>query len=187
MSKPRDNQRSKMYKAEREAFNKCFSNEKYEGKDSLVRCQQVIDKLVKNSNWFKKHWGEVVDVEARPGKGHTRATAHRFRDYVCGIKYYKGIIQLPKWSRQTWVILHELSHVITSNRCAAHGWEFARNYLQLVRHVMGKDAEKKLKESFKKHRVKYNPPRKISKERKEQLREHMLQVRLAACKNNSKD
>jgi len=180
MSAPRDNQRSKLYKAENEAFDKHPASEVYKGKDSLEKCQQLVDKLVKESKWFKKHWGEVIEVKVKPGKGHRRATGSRYMVGWCG--QYKGIIQLPLWSRKTWVVLHELSHVITPNNKASHGWEFAQNYLKLVKHIMGKEAESALKESFKKHRVKYNPPRKMSEERRQQLREHMIQVRLAACK-----
>jgi putative metallohydrolase (TIGR04338 family) len=45
-------------------------------------------------------------------------------------------VNLPRWARTRLVILHELAHVLTSRpgrEVAAHGPEFAKTYLELVR------------------------------------------------------
>ena len=54
-------------------------------------------------------------------------------------------------------ICHEMSHVINYQRGPAdhHGPNFAKAYLEVVCKFIGNDEYEELKESFKKHKVKY--------------------------------
>lgn len=178
MPRPRDSQRSKLYSAENTAFKRSGEPEF----KTVEECQAYIDKVL-SSVWFKKHW-RLRQAKVRPGKGYRKAVWYGY-----GYDRNKrgdegGIVQLPKWARKRWVILHELSHGLTPNEEASHGWKFARNYLKLVKHFLGQEEEKKLKEAFKNKRVKYSQPRQLSEERKKALQEHMLRVR--AKLNNNK-
>lgn len=168
--RPRDSQRSKVYKAEK-VLQDHQTSTKF---NDLRECEKYINKIIHKSRWFRKNW-LVTKINTEPGRGHRRATASRYLgDYGRGVY---GTIQLPKWARHKAVILHELAHIITPNHQAAHGWMFANNFLLLVRHFMGREAADLLMASYKKHKVKYKPPRKISEARRQQLREHMNKVR----------
>jgi putative metallohydrolase (TIGR04338 family) len=63
-------------------------------------------------------------------------------------------VALPRWGRSERVILHELAHHATPRYCAAHGPEYARTFLDLVRHFMGREVAQQLEEAFESHRVK---------------------------------
>ena len=72
-------------------------------------------------------------------------------------------ITLGVKARRKWIVLHELSHVIVLRtqphaEAAWHGWQFAKIYLELVNHVLGKDAHDRLRESFRSRRVRYKQP-----------------------------
>lgn len=74
-----------------------------------------------------------------------------------------GGITMPKWSRKTDVVIHELAHCITErefgSHVAGHGWQFCSVYLRMVSVLMGREAHDELKASFKAHRVKFRAPR----------------------------
>ena len=85
-------------------------------------------------------------------------------------------IRIPKWARNTWIVLHELAHVVAGREFkgerASHGWEFCETYLKLVLYVIGREAHDALKESMRGHRVRFREPRQrapLSPERRAQL------------------
>lgn len=53
------------------------------------------------------------------------------------------------------ILLHELAHVVTPIQHLAHGREFCRNYLQIVRRVEGDEVWRALKQAFGEERVKW--------------------------------
>lgn len=134
----RDNQRSKLYKAERVLH----TPPQFE---TVQQCQDFVNEVMA-SRWVAARWKNRIEV--RPGYGHRSATADPTSQ----------IIQLPVWARHHAVILHEMAHCLnTGSRAYAwHGPEFAGLFLSLVHHVMGADAATKLRESFKANRVRYN-------------------------------
>lgn len=151
---PRDSQRKKLYTAETEAS--LGGKVKF---PELPDCEAYLRK-VWTAEWTQAHFerARVYPVPAiRDGRGATRATGS-LRN-----------IKLPRWARYDWVILHEIAHALTKER-PAHGRDFARHFLALVRHFIGAQAGATLKVAFKKHRVRWKPKRALTPERLAQLR-----------------
>lgn len=76
------------------------------------------------------------------------------------------IVHMPRWSRCRLVLAHELAHVLTMAQSsvgvlafAAHGPEFAWNFLQLVRHLLGQAAYHELRRQMREHKVRVRRPR----------------------------
>jgi hypothetical protein len=65
-----------------------------------------------------------------------------------------GRIALPKWARSERVMLHEIAHHAAPRDAAAHGPEYARIYVELVRTFMGEKPAARLLAAFEAHRVK---------------------------------
>jgi len=154
--RPRDSQRSKVYKAET-AHSLWFDEALF---DSVGDVQRWVDSICK-SRWFKNRfpryaldpkslmkYGRSADgIKVLDGRGRRRA---------CGLR--RGFIKLPIWTRTDLHILHEIAHVVTTTKVASHGREFCANYLALVRQFMGKEEANELRECFKRHKVKYTRP-----------------------------
>ena len=159
--RPRDSQRSKVYKAE-QGHSLWFDEALF---DSVGEVQEWVDSICR-SRWFKNRfrrhaidpksvmrYGRSADgIKVLDGRGRRRANGST-----------RGFIKLPIWTRSDMHILHEIAHVVTSPRVAAHGREFCANYLALVRQFMGREEAIELKTCFKKHRVKYTRPAKTGR------------------------
>lgn len=173
MKRPRDSQRSKLYRAER-AY---FGDEMFGEKMTLDECRKALDKILASA-WVKRHYGARLGlgVDLLDGRGSRNGRAHS--PMFCVPR-----IHLPKVCRTLPVLCHELAHVVTPNDKTAHGWQFALNYLRLVGHVLGQHRQLGLRESFRKHRVRYKRKRQLSPEQREALRQRMLKLReeRAAC------
>lgn len=148
MPKPRDSQRSKLYRAERKALEGLPCDE-LRGL-SVEECQGVIDDIVL-SRWWERRYGPMfTPPRVKAGQGARWATA----------RHHEHTIVLPLWARKQWVIVHELAHYAVRaplspyKDVASHGPEFAKEYLALVKRWIGADEAQKLKASFKEHRVK---------------------------------
>ncbi|NDB69148.1 MAG: hypothetical protein EB015_14280 [Methylocystaceae bacterium] len=66
-------------------------------------------------------------------------------------------ITMPIWARRPWVVLHEVAHVITERVFpyeGGHSQNYCGVYLNLVRIILGKEAQEALCRSFAKHGVK---------------------------------
>ena len=142
MNGKRDSQRKRVYNSETVIHGKNFV--------SIPEIQEYVDKISHSSWWKKNHRYYTYNIEVKDGRGCRNAYAVGFRT-----------IKLPKWSRHESVILHELSHTIINSHfmygaVAAHGCEFSKIYLLMVKRFMGKDEYKKLKMSFKDWKVKYS-------------------------------
>jgi putative metallohydrolase (TIGR04338 family) len=139
--RPRDSQRQKLYDAE----DVLARSPDYQ---TVEECQAFIDGVLR-SRWFQSRWGQRR-IFVGPGRGQRRAIAFSTRLVQ---------LEMPKWSRQRQVLLHELAHCLIPDNLAAHGREFAGVYLFLVRQVMGDEAWATLQSSFRAHRVHYNNSR----------------------------
>lgn len=155
MPKPRDNQKSRLYAAERAAQLEpsplarrlLVDTERVPSTGSITieACQAYLDHLFQSA-WFQRRWGRR-SYKARH-KAYGNAT------YSSGWTSY---ISLPPWARDEWVLLHEVAHGLTEHSdCAHHGPEFAGVFLTLVEHRMGKAAGASLREQYKANRVRYN-------------------------------
>lgn len=148
--RPRDTQRERLYRAEREAFlAKGISSMADAPKDfaTMLAIDEYVE-TVRTSKWLAVHYprGAMAPVRLVGGRG-CNATESR--------------IMLAKWGYVKWIVLHELAHVVTDRhhryeKLPGHGREFARVYLALVRRWMGVAEYEKLRREFKLHRVKYS-------------------------------
>lgn len=153
MTTKRDTYRSKVYAAENAAFRVKFTGSKRI--ETVPEIQAYVNKLT-NSAWFQKRWtlhswrdnGKGA-VTVKSGAGFRRATA------------YPGsqTIYIPLWARTEWVILHELAHIVTPQSEPYHAWHFLQCYIELVGHVLGKEAADALKDELKARRVPWRTPR----------------------------
>ena len=124
----RDFQRSKIYSSERLAMSHCYPVKQL----TLPECRELIQKAAKFTN------GPIPML--KDGRG-TRAARGSCRT-----------INLPKWARTNWIVLHEYTHAITEDK---HCPNFARQYLKLVKRFIGKTESDILRLSFKQYKVKY--------------------------------
>ena len=163
MRRPRDSQRGKLYRAERELAD---LDEKI-GKGTIAEAEAYVVS-VWNTRWMRDHF-PLAQLHAEPrvvdGRGTRRATGSLYR------------LNLPRWSRTKLVVLHEIAHAVTPNWCAAHGREFAANFIKLVQHYMGVETARALKQAFRANGVKYTKKRKISERRRQELREQLAAAR----------
>lgn len=98
--------------------------------------QEYVNTLL-TSRWFQARWGRWGGIQVRSGAGRRSACAEG-----------KHLIKMPVWSRCERIILHEVAHCLTPGRYAAHGPEFAGIMLALIRHQMGDEAARALREGW---------------------------------------
>lgn len=135
----RDSQRAKVYRAETDLYG-CLDPEP---EMPLAACQALANRVM-------AYCKERAHVAICDGRGKRRAHANCWA------------ITLPRWARRRLWVLHEAAHVVT-HRIAmrrqkpiqGHGREFARLYIKLVRHFIGRTEASLLKQSFKENRVRY--------------------------------
>lgn len=198
--KIRDNQRQRVYRAERDWKHGVdgfapFDETTSPGFNSLVEIARFYGRVLTAKRVLKR-WPFLHRVPVpRIEPGCSGAVAYGFSRVTFNIS-----------SRTLWVALHELAHVIHDfgaeiHLTAAHGmrpptktedprwheghgYQFCRIYLDLVLLYMGRDRMLALKAAFKKHRVRYKAARKMSPEQRlkaaERLRRYRAPVQLAA-------
>lgn len=145
MTRTRDTQRGKVYKAE------CHLPEALTGRkfETLAECQAYYDRIVR-SRWWKARAIETP-IFLKDGRGTRMARAYS--------NWAGGYINLPRWSRHEIVMLHELAHILNnrSHQRGAdrrpHGAGFVRAFLDLVGRWMGLETAKALRESMLEHGV----------------------------------
>lgn len=140
--KPRDFQRSWVYRAERAAFG--WPKDDYF--DTIEDVQAYVDRIVR-SRW----WKSLTPVRQVHVKGGQGASGLR-RGQI-------GTLKISEDLRYKWVVWHELAHIVTPpntlHNIPAHGWEFCRTYLKIVDRWGYEGAGKVLRNSFKENRVKW--------------------------------
>ncbi len=135
MRTDRDNQRSKVYAAER-ASGLCKFEQTIPDAELQDWVNAVLDRRVIRSRWGAR----TVEVKRTSGRGGATA-------------YGTWRINASPGARNEYVMLHEIAHVLTP-RDAGHGPEYCGVLLFLVRNVLGKEAHAALLEAMRKHRVK---------------------------------
>lgn len=159
VSHERDQQRQKLYNAENRARVTYEGEVKTWEVGDYAGVETYVNNLLKQK-WVKRAFPKAPrSLVAKPLPGATSAYAHWFR----------GRISLPQgkgqssatWAWNEWVVLHEVVHHVTGYYVGggAHGWEFAKAFLRLVKNRMGVEAERHLKAAFKAGRVRYSKPR----------------------------
>lgn len=171
----RDSQRGKVYKAERTVWENKLAAERIE---TVPEIQKWVDKICSYA-WFKRRFGQIR-IRVEDGRGRRAAGGERVMfctlDFSTGSRevkeVYDGYIKMPLWSRTKLIILHEMSHVLNKYK-PAHGRFFARCFLTVVNHVLGKDVYKELAKAFKENRVKYLPFREMTDEARKAAAERL--------------
>lgn len=161
--KERDSQRSKLYTAEKEALEQFAT--------PLPTVDDIQAYILKQSarTTLQTRYGRAMEVANWPimiGDGRRTRRA---------LAYGTNKMTFPRWARKDWVVLHEWAHIIHNRLAArgsllksnvgarteelrggaAHGWQYAAIYLDLVRFCMGKETHDKLRAAFKEHRVRF--------------------------------
>lgn len=135
MRSDRDNQRSKVYAAEK-ASGLCKDEQTIPNAELQAWVDAVLDRRVIRSRWGSRS----VEVKLTGGYGGARAHGT-----------YK--ITASPGARNEYVMLHEIAHILTPQD-EGHGPRFCGVLLFLVRNVLGADAHKSLLTAMREHRVK---------------------------------
>ena len=146
--RPRDNQRARLYRAEREAFD--VYSEATPRLD-FAAVERFVARVV-GEPWFADRFGTLGAVRIKDGRG----TRHAYSAY--DQRRHGVLFSFPRWSRSVPVLLHEIAHPASMRRhglIAAHGPEFAAAYLALVARHLGEESHARLDAAFAKHRVRY--------------------------------
>lgn len=127
MKPRRDTQRERVYRSERETFGEPNDETTLDLGDHAAVVAYV--ETITKTRWWRSRYGTMpIYVEDRGGRGY-RGRAHSWR----------STISIPRLARRRWIVLHELAHLLAYRRhpaSAAHGPEFARAYLDLLRRFM---------------------------------------------------
>jgi putative metallohydrolase (TIGR04338 family) len=140
----RDNQRQRLYNAERRALGGLHAGPK----DYFKTTTQIEKWLLKNvigKKWFKENF-RITSVKVHPGKGRRNAGGTAYG--------YQAQLWLPRWARNEYVILHELAHGIVPN--GRHGARYAGVYIYLVEKVLGEELAYELRNEFNKGNVDFS-------------------------------
>lgn len=162
MPRTRDSQKSRLYRAERAAFDentresaaavRCLVPDSHAAVTtdfypSVATTQAYVD-AVRLSAAFQRRWG-LVHLTVNPNHGYTSRGG------------YGDLNLTPYHRRSEAIILHEIAHNLVG-RCARsgvdaadHGPEFAATLLELVKVVMGREHAATLRAAYSEHRVKY--------------------------------
>lgn len=155
----RDSQRQRVYNAEDIAFPIMQAWSNYGIGDtftSIHETQAFVDKIAKSA-WWKKRT-DIIQVEVSDGRGRRSACAYGITYlWVGGNKAIGfGKIALPKGNRNINSVLHEFAHLLAhDDDFAAHGPEFCKAYLALVKRFLGKQSHSNLKYGFDRMKVNY--------------------------------
>lgn len=175
----RDSRRQKCYNGEREAFGQSF-RDLIDGGSFKSSCE-FARKVVSSKTWLRlreQHgqlrngicWIQQRGLEVSDGRGTTWARGGG------------GWINLPRWARTKPVILHELAHNLVGSG-KGHHWPFNRAYIDLVAVFIGKAEAKHLEKCLKAAGAKTRPPKQLSPETLEKMRERGRQLAAARRKN----
>lgn len=141
MTKARDSQRIKVYRAEWEIKK---TSPLGWGKSDNVR--KFVTKVL-TSAYVTRRYGKLPIPKIEP-KHHGRAT-------------YSGYwqrIELPRWAMTKETVLHEVAHHIVhwkyGSRCAGHGPEFVKVFLELLSHFISKEHAKQIQSLYAQQGVK---------------------------------
>ena len=135
--KQRDQQRSRVYKAENAVPG--WPGKQFE---SLKEVDNWVKRIMAGKTWTK-HFQRTRPILVKDGRGRRRASGGN------------GRIVLQRWARSQMVVLHEIAHVLTSDQ---HGPRFCDTYLNLVSRYLGKETGEALRLAFVNHNVTYYKP-----------------------------
>jgi hypothetical protein len=164
----RDSQRSKVY-----ACDHALVDSPYSKTLTFQEAAAFIEKMNNSAYMMRKHHhGKQMRVTVLRG----RNAGHAGDSWTIG-----RFIKLGVYGRCHAMAIHELAHHY-AGLGHQHDWRFAEVYLDMVRHFLGAEAAKFLREQYRRNRVKYTQPkpkRQLTDEQREVLRERMAALREA--------
>ena len=183
--RPRDRQRSKLYAAE--YF--CFGKYKEEFKD-WEKMVKFIHGVLSNRHVAKKYPKAVRLMSGEEEFRIRKGPGSRF-PYVFMVPngvYHTNLVTFPRRYRNKQTILHELAHILTADNVESHGREFCKTYLYLTLIILGRETERKLKQSMKKANCKYGKAHSpwsgpITPEQKEMLKHRLNGIKDSESRN----
>jgi hypothetical protein len=162
MTRPRDGQRMKLYRAERIAWRAHPFHEGFENESEVLAFVQRILR----SAWMRKRCYDEAETNIRVefvARGTARTSGNtimlpRWIWYKWTTERWGCTGEMVERGDAAWVVLHELAHVVANwehgRKVAGHGREYARVYLALARRFAGRDAARALKAAFREAGVK---------------------------------
>lgn len=133
----RDTQRKKLYAAEWASTRQQTVSKLAQKHLSTIQGVEIYVHEVQRYAWFQRRWSQHM-IQVERGRGTNALSSS-----------WMNRIRVAKWGHTEHIVLHELAHILTPNRYAAHGPEFAGVLLFLVRRMMGKEAAAELRAAFK--------------------------------------
>jgi putative metallohydrolase (TIGR04338 family) len=149
MRRPRDNQRSKLYRWEASALG-LRDGELLR----LAECQMLADTVCRVYR--------TLPVRVADGRGHSNAVYYEGSHWTAGNNelYRPPTIALPRRMRRRGVVLHELAHHLTPKGCAPHGPEFVWVMIHLLERFGG-EKRTEMRASAKEAGLKISRPRSV--------------------------
>ncbi len=126
MGRPRDNQRKRVYDAERALF----PDDRFPPDMTLPQAEALIGRIYMDARYRHLDRLHPVPPAVKDGRGRRRAGYCRARHAIA----------LPRWARRVWVVAHEVAHAfLDHNRHPGHGEEFVAVYLDVLERHAGLD------------------------------------------------
>ena len=137
-----DRQQQRLYKAEEVPLTPTM--------DTVREFQAYVDKVLGRA-YLRRTYGMRLPRRIRVADGRRRSSA-------CAMETWEGWeIRAPRWSRSEQTALHEIAHCVHgTSRGGDHGPEFAKVYLDLVRHMLGAEAAARMQTRFRVYKVRVN-------------------------------
>lgn len=110
---------------------------------SLEEVAEFVEAITRKEWWLRRSW--FLQVIIRDGRGSADALAHM----------NDGIINLPKWARKRFLVVHELTHLITNVETEPHGPEFAANLRDMYQRFLGNRWADILEDRFEHNKVEW--------------------------------
>jgi putative metallohydrolase (TIGR04338 family) len=149
---PRDNQRSKLYAAQRPFHDVDKLPGALPPRASVAVCQDYVDRVA-TSAWWRDYVGKAVRIQVKDGRGRGRSASYVGRP----------VITIIAAQRNRWVLLHEIAHQAADliygwNKHAPHGPEYAGILYSLVSRFLSAETAAALRLSYQQHGVKRRLP-----------------------------
>lgn len=178
-----DPQKERVYAAEHAAFDPMFGTRAngcpVVDFPDFPALRDYVTKI-ENDKWFRRHFGRRHFI-VQDGRGLST---------TLGVGQGRRI-NIAKDGRCRWIVLHEIAHCLTFGFVQAHGPEYVRTYLALVRHFLGRKAWKALYTECRNRKVKMQRRRKarrpLTEAEKAVLRDRLAVAREKAKHNDTAD
>lgn len=125
--RPRDSQRQRLYNWER-TLERTVHGKPQSQPVELAEAQSICNMVCNHFKIRRRRWPTVTDGRAR------KRAAYNIAD---------NKVKLPRWCRDQWMTLHEMSHFLVCFRWgldrAPHGREFVSIYMYLLEKFAGVD------------------------------------------------